>query len=153
MLNAIENNSYMKPAPNRPYHQVFNNNMNSGVVTFPANLSAYKEYQNKPRFIIHVGDANTYMELVRIDIDYLKLPEVVVLKDEDVFSALTDTSQVLEFPKGVRNEIIRECVDILLERESNPRIQTHPLLNQETPQVPLASMAGRRQTVSSQDTQ
>ncbi len=137
MLNAIQNNTYLNPAPNRPYYQVFNNSNNSGVTTFPSSLNEYKEYQNKPSMKLHVGNPNTFMELVRVEFDYLKLPEFITLKDEDIFTAEVDNSQVLEWPGGLLNEIVKLCTMYLLEKSNDPRIQTQPLINQDTPDVPI----------------
>ena len=140
MLNAIENNTYLNPAPNRPYHQEFDNISNSGVTTFPATISEYKEYQNKPLIKVHIGKANSFMQLVRVEFDYLKIPEVVVLLDTDIFTADVDTSQVLEFPNGLLNEIVKRCTMYLLEKAGDPRSQTHAMVNQETSEVPLNMM-------------
>jgi len=40
-----------------------------------------------------------------------------------------DTSQSLEFPDYVCQEIINELVKNIMENISDPRIQTHPLVN------------------------
>lgn len=36
-----------------------------------------------------------------------------------------DTSQIMEFPDYVCQEIINELVHIVMENGSNPRLQTH----------------------------
>ena len=137
MLNVIETNTYLRPTYHRPYHQVFDNNLNSGVTFFPSTLTEYKEYQNKPVVRIHVGQAHDYMELAMVEVDYLKVPEFVQVRDEDVFSVSTDNSQVLEFPNYLLNEIVKRCTIYLLEKASDQRIQTQPAFNQEIPAVPL----------------
>jgi hypothetical protein len=141
MLNAIQNNTYLKPAPNRPYFQEFSNSSSRGII--PYSGATYKAYQNKPKMRIHVGSKNAAMELRTIDFDYLKMPEKITIYDEDIFSALVDTSQVLEFPDYMLNEMVKRCTIYLLEKSSDPRIQTQPAFNQEIPSVPMnIQMAG-----------
>lgn len=137
MLNAIQNNTYLNPAPNRPYYQTFDNTNNSGLTTFPSSLNEYKDYQNKPVMELHVGEANTFMELAKVEFDYLKTPELITLLDSDIFTAGVDNSQVLEWPYYVKNEIVKLCTLYLLEKASDPRVQTQPMVNQETPDIPM----------------
>ena len=142
MLNAIQNNTYLNPAPNRPYYQLFNHNGNSGVTLLPSNLAAYKAHQNRPRIKIHVGNINKYMELRSVVFDYIKIPETVTLQDSDIFSAVSDPSQVLELPDYLMNEIVKRCTGYLLERVRDPRMQTQPLFNQEIPKLPINMSMG-----------
>jgi hypothetical protein len=138
MLNAIENNVYMRPAPNRPYYQVHDSQFNSGVVKqLAGDLSAYRAYQNRPKIEVHIGRPSTYMKPTQIVINYLKLPELVILDDIDIFTAGADSSQSLELPDYLKNEIVRRAADYLLEKNRDPRISTHPQLNQEIPTVPI----------------
>ena len=137
MLNAIQNNTYLNPAPNRPYYQVFDNVQNSGSTVYPQSSSEYKGYQNKPLLRVHIGAANEFMEMWSVEFDYLKTPEKVTIYDEDIFAADEDTSQVLEFPDYLSNELVKRCTAYLLEKVNDPRIQTQPALNQEIPAVPL----------------
>lgn len=154
MLNAIQNNTYLSPAPNRPYYQVFDNISNSGVVTAPAAIKDIRAYQNKPRMKIHVGSANSVMEMRSVEFDYLKIPETIVMYDSDIFSATGDTSQVLELPDYLLNEIVKRCTIYLLEKASDPRIQTQPAFNQEIPTVPMnMQMAGAAQRQQPEQTQ
>jgi len=136
-LNVIENNTYLRPAANRPYFQVFDNQMNGGVEKLSGDQSAYKAYQNKPTIEIHIGRPKVSMEPVSIEIDYLKLPEIITLDDMDIFTAGNDTSQSLELPDYLKNEVVRRISAFLLEKFGDPRIQTQPQLNQEIPTVPI----------------
>jgi len=142
MLNAIQNNTYLNPAPNRPYYQLFDHSGNSGVTSLPSNLVAYKAHQNRPRIKIHVGNINEYMELRSVVFDYIKIPETVTLHDSDVFSAVTDSSQVLELPDYLINEVVKRCTGYLLEKSRDPRMQTQPVFNQEIPKVPINMTLG-----------
>jgi hypothetical protein len=140
MSDAILYNTYLAPAATRPYHQILDNSINSGVLQFDS--TAYTAPQNKPKFRIHVGAKNNALEFRTVDFEYLKLPEIVVLRDSDIFTAGADPSQLIEFPDYLRNEIIRRCTAYLLEKESDPRLQTHPLFNQEMPSVPMNVQLG-----------
>lgn len=137
VLNVIENNTYMRPAANRPYFQVFDNQMNSGVEKLSGDLKAYKAYQNSPRIEVHIGRERVSMSPTMIEIDYLKLPELIVLDDIDIFTAGNDTSQSLELPDYLKNEVVRRISAYLLEKMGDPRISTQPQLNQEIPTVPI----------------
>lgn len=136
-LNVIENNTYLRPAANRPYFQVFDNQMNSGVEKLTGDLKDYRAYQNRPTIEIHIGRSRVSMEPVLIEIDYLKLPELVVIDDVDIYTAGSDTSQSLELPDYLKNEIVRRISAYLLEKMRDPRIQTQPQLNTEIPTVPI----------------
>lgn len=137
MLNAIQNNTYLKPAPNRPYYQLLNHHKNSGVISLPSALVDYKAHQNRPKIRMHVGNRNNNTELRQITFDYIKIPEIVTLKDSDVFSAGADPSQVLELPDYLMNEIVKRCTGYFLERVRDPRMQTQPVFNQEIPKIPI----------------
>ena len=142
MLNAIQNNTYLNPAPNRPYYQILNHMNNSGVINLNIASGDYKAHQNRPKIKIHLGNRNNHMELRSIEFDYIKIPETAVLNDFDIFSVAEDTSQVLELPDYLLNEIVKRCTAYLLEKSNDPRMQTQPVFNQEIPKVPLSLSLG-----------
>ncbi len=155
--NVIQNNVYMRPNFNRPYYRVHDNTMNAGIEKV-TNLAEYKAYQNKPKIEVHVGKSNSIVTLDKIVIDYIKIPEVAMLNDIDIFTAGADTSQVLEFPDYLKNEIVRRVTDYMLENMGSPRAGSHPQFNQEIPAVPMELTAAMqpnrgRQQQSSQDNQ
>jgi hypothetical protein len=143
MLNAIQNNTYLKPSASRPYYQLFDHSNNSGVTALSA--STYKAYQNKPKIRIYIGSKNTVMELRSIEFNYLKVPEVVTLNDSDIFSIATDTSQLIELPDYLKNEIVKRCAIFLLEKVGDPRVQSHPMFNQEMSSMPVNMQLDSRQ--------
>lgn len=57
-------------------------------------------------------------------IDYLRVPSIVNLTQEQLDNPI-DTSQSLEFPDYVVQEIINDLVNLLMENTSDPRLQTH----------------------------
>jgi len=145
MLNYIENNTYLRPARNRPYYQVFDNKDNISTVKYSTEDPNSRDYQNRPKFKVYIGRSNKVLNPKQVSIDYIKMPAFVLLDDLDLFSAGEDSSQVLEFPDYLKNEIVRRVTDYLLEKTGNPRIQSHPALNQEIPTVPM-NMQGQQQT-------
>ena len=57
-------------------------------------------------------------------VDYLKVPQTVILTQEQL-DLTEDTSQIMEFPDYVCQEIIKELVTLLLENSSDTRLQTY----------------------------
>lgn len=75
------------------------------------------------RIEIKCGD-NKALQLNSVYIDYIKTPQNILLS-QDQIDLIEDTSQILEFPDYVCNEIINELVHIIMENASDPRLQTH----------------------------
>lgn len=106
------------------------------ILTIGANASASViekdggiRYGNPPspsvRCEIRCGDLRDgTLALQEIHIDYLKAPQHIRLTQEQM-DQVADTSQVLEFPDYVCQEIINELVHIVMEQNSDPRLQTH----------------------------
>lgn len=118
MYAAILNNAFMKPDYRRPYYYIQNQ---QGKVT--------------PIAEIRAGDYQEVFSLTSINIDYLRTPQLINLTTVQRDS-LTDSSQVMEFPNYVNNEIIKIATAIVMENASDPRIQTHIPINQSIPQNP-----------------
>ena len=64
-----------------------------------------------------------------IYIDYLKVPQHIRLTQYEL-DLTEDTSQVLEYPDYVCQEIINELTHIVMENISDPKLQTHPVVSQ-----------------------
>jgi phenylpyruvate tautomerase PptA (4-oxalocrotonate tautomerase family) len=150
--NVIQNNVYMRPAFNRPYYMVHDNLMNAGIDKI-TDLASYKAYQNKPKIDVHIGESNSLVTLDKVVVDYIKIPEPVILNDIDIFTAGKDTSQVLEFPDYLKNEIVKRVSEYILEYMGSPRTGTHRQLNQEIPPVPyeMQKTPQPKQTQQSQE--
>ena len=78
---------------------------------------------------IRYGKDNKTFELSSVYIDYLKVPQYILLTHEQVDEE-EDNSQLLEFPDYVAQEIVNELVRLLLENSSDPRLQSHIPINQ-----------------------
>lgn len=73
---------------------------------------------------IRYGSDNSVFELEKVMIDYIKAPQTVRLTQEQV-DLIEDTSQVMEFPDYVCDQIINELVTLVMENNADPRLQTH----------------------------
>lgn len=103
------------------------NNLTKSLVEKPAGL----RYSNPStvRCEIRYGKDSSVFTLTHVLIDYIKSPQFIRLTQEQV-DLTKDTSQIMEFPDYVCQEIINELVTLVLENTANPRIQTHPIVTQ-----------------------
>ncbi len=76
------------------------------------------------RIEIRTGKDSSIFELETIYIDYIKAPQYIRLTQEQI-DLTEDTSQMMEFPDYVCQEIINELVHLLMENSSDPRLQSH----------------------------
>lgn len=145
MYSQIIHNYYMRPSYKSPYF--FINNFTETVnyptegtvdtenVVFPQDENveriANNRYGNKSkvRMEIRFGKDNSIFIPSLVYIDYLKAPQFIRLTQEQV-DMVEDTSQILEFPDYVCQEILNELVMLLLENSSDPRLQTQIPVNQ-----------------------
>lgn len=128
-IPIIQNNAFLKPEYRRPYYYIKNSfipaNPNTDPVTDEVDIIA-------PKLEIRAGNYSSALRIKNVSIDYLKTPQEIVLT-ETQRDDLTDTSQVLEFPDYVGNEIIKNLVVLVLENAGDERIQTHPQINMSIP--------------------
>lgn len=105
-------NAYLKPTHKRPYFFI-----NQG----PNSTKSVLE--------IRVGDEKTKKTPISAYVDYLKVPKIINLTDDDLEND-DDLTAELEFPEYACFEIINEFVKLLLENASDPRLQTNIPINQ-----------------------
>ncbi len=88
-------------------------------------------YGNKStvRMEIRYGTDDSLFKLTKVYVDYIKAPQTIRLTQEQL-DKTEDTSQLLEFPDYVCQEIINELVNIIMENIGDPRLQTHPVVSQ-----------------------
>ena len=128
--NAYDLREIIKDQSNRP---------NAGTIritpgkaeTNPVEKVGKVRYGNasKVRLEIRYGKDNSLFELTNIWVDYIKAPQHIRLTQEQL-DLTEDTSQKMEFPDYVCQEIINELVHIVMENSSDPRMQTHPAFSQ-----------------------
>lgn len=78
---------------------------------------------------IRYGKDNTVYELKQVNIDYIKSPQYIRLTPMQI-DLTEDTSQIMEFPDYVNQEIINELVHLVMERDNNPRLGNHLQMTQ-----------------------
>lgn len=81
------------------------------------------------RLEIRYGKDKSVFKLDKIYVDYIKTPQHIRLTQEQLDLTM-DTSQIMEFPDYVCQEIINELVKLMLENASDPRLQTNIPINQ-----------------------
>ena len=84
---------------------------------------------SKVRCEIRYGKDNSVFALEKVLIDYIKAPQTIRLTQEQV-DLTEDTSQIMEFPDYVCQEIINELVTLVMENTADPRLRTHPIVTQ-----------------------
>lgn len=78
---------------------------------------------------IRYGKDNRVFELTEVQLDYLKTPQLIRLTQTQLDST-ADTSQVLEYPDYVCQEIINELTKLIMENSSDPRLPSNYQVNQ-----------------------
>ena len=81
------------------------------------------------RLELRYGKDNSIFELNNIWVDYIKTPQHIRIT-QDQLDMTADTSQIMEFPDYVCQEIINELVHILMENSTDQRLQSHPIVTQ-----------------------
>ena len=81
------------------------------------------------RLEIRYGRDNTVFELKEVQIDYLKAPQHIRLTQEQ-FDLTEDTSQIMEFPDYICQEIINELVHLIMLRNRDPQLGDHIQISQ-----------------------
>ena len=76
------------------------------------------------RIEIRYGKDNSLFQLERVYVDYIKAPQYIRLTQEQL-DLTEDTSQMMEFPDYVCQEIINELVHLVMENSGDRRLNTH----------------------------
>lgn len=78
---------------------------------------------------IRYGKDNSVYQLKQVNIDYIKSPQYIRLTQKQI-DLTEDTSQIMEFPDYINQEIINELVHLVMERDNNPRLGNHLQMTQ-----------------------
>lgn len=81
------------------------------------------------RIEIRYGKDNSLFQLERVYVDYIKAPQYIRLTQEQL-DLTEDTSQMMEFPDYVCQEIINELVHIVMENGGDQRLPNHVQVSQ-----------------------
>lgn len=74
--------------------------------------------RSRVRLEIRYGTDDSVFKLTQVYVDYIKAPQYIRLTQEEL-DYTEDTSQLLEFPDYVCQEIINELVNIIMENISD----------------------------------
>jgi hypothetical protein len=88
--------------------------------------TAGNRYGNKTRVkmqFMYGKDASVFKP-EKLKVQYMRTPQYIRLTQAQVDS-VTDISQVLEFPDQICYEILKEFVSLIMEHNSDPRLQTY----------------------------
>ncbi len=78
---------------------------------------------------IRYGKDDSVFKLTHVLVDYIKAPQTIRLTQEQV-DLTQDTSQIMEFPDYVCQEIINELTMLVMENTADPRLQTNTTVTQ-----------------------
>ena len=78
---------------------------------------------------IRYGKDDSLFQLAEVQIDYVKVPQHIRLTQEQI-DLTEDTSQIMEFPDYVNQEIINELVHLVMTRTSDPILGNHIQMTQ-----------------------
>lgn len=78
---------------------------------------------------IRYGKDDSIFKLTAVTIDYIKAPQVIRLTQEQV-DLIEDTSQIMEYPDYVCQEIINELTMLVMENTGDPRLQSNIAVTQ-----------------------
>lgn len=81
------------------------------------------------RMEIRYGHDDSVFKLEKVFIDYIKSPQTIRLTQEQV-NLTEDTSQIMEFPDYVCDQIINELTMLVMENTADPRLQTNTIVTQ-----------------------
>lgn len=85
--------------------------------------------RSEVRIEIRYGTDDSVFALTDVYVDYIKAPQHIRLTQEEI-DYTEDKSQLLEYPDYVCQEIINELVHLIMEKDSDQRLQTHPVVSQ-----------------------
>ena len=111
---GLLDNVYLAPKFYRPYFDIIGDSINIYMGKIPAN--------KLKKSIIHI--------------EYLRQPAKIDLTAEQLKED-EDTSQVFEFSTDVAEEITKRALMLILERGSDPRLQTHSAVNKSVNDISL----------------
>ena len=93
---------------------------------------------------IRYGKDDSLFQLAEVQIDYVKCPQFIRLTQEQI-DLTEDTSQIMEFPDYVNQEIINELVHLVMERSGDPRLPNNLQMTQS-----IARPTGQQQQAPQQ---
>lgn len=106
-----------------------NGNQSRKISTVEKEIAQRYGNASKVRCEIRYGNDSSIYVLKKVLIDYIKAPQTIRLTKAQV-DLTEDTSQIMEFPDYVCQEIINELVILVMQRTADPRLQTQQAVTQ-----------------------
>ena len=141
MYPNIMNNAYFKPSYKTPYYFIskldvisdsleeeLSNNTILEQMFDPCGYIPEEKIDDELKLEIRCG-SNIKYKPDYVYIDYIRIPEKIELSYSDLESEI-DNSKILEFPEYVCYELVNECVKLIMENVSDPRLETNTAINQ-----------------------
>lgn len=127
-----QNNYVETPAKSnfpRTINLTINENHHRTISTIERETAQRYGNASKVRCEIRYGYDDSIYKLTEVRIDYIKAPQTIRLTKTQV-DLTEDTSQIMEFPDYVCQEIINELVILVMARDADPRLQIQPQVTQ-----------------------
>lgn len=105
----------------RTFKLDFGNNKTENVSLVEKPIGLRAGNPSNVRMEIRYGKDDSVFQLKEVQIDYVKSPQFIRLTQEQI-DLTEDTSQIMEFPDYVNQEIINELVHLVMERTNDPRL-------------------------------
>ena len=130
----------------RTFKLDFGNNKTENVSLVEKPIGLRAGNPSNVRMEIRYGKDDSIFQLKEVQIDYVKSPQFIRLTQEQI-DLTEDTSQIMEFPDYVNQEIINELVHLVMERTNDPRlannIQITRTIGEPTSQQAQSAAAAR----------
>ena len=120
----LETVSKLTESPRKITLRIQNSNITAGNSLVEREAGVRYGNPTNVRMEIRYGKDSSVFELIGVMVDYIKAPQTIRLTQEQV-DLTEDTSQMMEFPDYVCQEIINELVHLVMENTADPRLQTH----------------------------
>lgn len=138
-VGMIKDDKTLQSGSNLPrtFKLDFGNNTTENVSLVEKPIGLRAGNPSNVRMEIRYGKDDSVFQLKEVQIDYVKSPQFIRLTQEQI-DLTEDTSQIMEFPDYVNQEIINELVHLVMERTNDPRlsnnIQITRTIGEPTPQ-------------------
>ena len=138
-VGMIKDDKTLQSGSNLPrtFKLDFGNNTTENVSLVEKPIGLRAGNPSNVRMEIRYGKDDSVFQLKEVQVDYVKSPQFIRLTQEQI-DLTEDTSQIMEFPDYVNQEIINELVHLVMERTNDPRlsnnIQITRTIGEPTPQ-------------------
>ena len=103
------------------FNRTFKLGENNNESLVEKNIAVRVGNPSNVRLEIRYGKDDSLFQLKEVHVDYVKVPQHIRLTQEQI-DLTEDTSQIMEFPDYVNQEIINELVHLVMERINDPRL-------------------------------